>query len=196
MRVSILAIGKNRQGVFKDLYQFYATRIQWEIQLIEVDVRKTLDWKKQRLNETRKLLSSVPKDSLMVILDESGELLTSRALSNWINNQVDNGARDISFLNWWGIRPRSLCNKISEVNDKPRSSNLAHLMIRGMIASNYIELSKYLKITRIMGTDYSIKSEIVNNMKPTILCIMDGWGVGPDTKYNAVTQANTPVLIA
>ena len=39
MRVSILAIGKNRQGVFKDLYQFYATRIQWEIQLIEVEVR-------------------------------------------------------------------------------------------------------------------------------------------------------------
>ena len=98
MRVSILAIGKNRQGVFKDLYQFYATRIQWEIQLIEVDVRKTLDWKRQRLNETRKLLSSVPKDSVMVILDESGKLLTSRALSNWINNQVDNGARDISFL--------------------------------------------------------------------------------------------------
>ena len=27
--------------------------------------------------------------------------------------------------------------------------------------------------------------EIVNNMKPTILCIMDGWGVGPNTKYNA-----------
>ena len=23
---------------------------------------------------------------------------------------------------------------------------------------------------------------------------MDGWGVGPDTKYNAVTQANTPVF--
>ena len=31
-------------------------------------------------------------------------------------------------------------------------------------------------------------------MKPTILCIMDGWGVGPNTKYNAVAQANTPVF--
>ena len=94
MRVSILAIGKNRQGVFKDLYEFYAKRIQWEIQLVEVEIRKTLDWKKQRLNETRKLLSSVPKDSLIVILDESGKLLTSRALSNWIDNQVDDGAKD------------------------------------------------------------------------------------------------------
>ena len=31
-------------------------------------------------------------------------------------------------------------------------------------------------------------------MKPTILCIMDGWGIGPHTKYNAVTQAKTPVF--
>jgi len=31
-------------------------------------------------------------------------------------------------------------------------------------------------------------------MKPTILCIMDGWGIGPNTKCNAVTQANTPVF--
>ena len=31
-------------------------------------------------------------------------------------------------------------------------------------------------------------------MKPTILCIMDGWGVGPNTKYNAIAQANTPVF--
>ena len=127
MRLSILAIGKNRQGVFKDLYEFYAKRIQWEIQLVEVEVRKTLDWKKQRLNETRKLLSSAPKDSLIVILDESGKLLTSRALSNWIDNQVDDGAKDVFIFNWWAIRPRSLCNKFSELNDKPRSSNLATL---------------------------------------------------------------------
>ena len=145
MRVSILAIGKNRQGVFKDLYQFYATRIQWEIQLIELEVRKTLDWKKQRLNETRKLLSSVPKDSLMVILDESGELLTSRALSNWINNQVDIGVKDISFLiggshglDLSAIRSPSLTISLGRVT-------WPHLMIRGMIAEQLYRAQQILK---------------------------------------------------
>ena len=64
MRVSILAIGKNRQGVFKDLYQFYATRIQWEIQLIEVDVRKTLDWKNSVLTKLESFYRLYPKTQL------------------------------------------------------------------------------------------------------------------------------------
>ena len=31
-------------------------------------------------------------------------------------------------------------------------------------------------------------------MKPTILCIMDGWGISSNKKYNAVTQAKTPIF--
>ena len=31
-------------------------------------------------------------------------------------------------------------------------------------------------------------------MKPTILCIMDGWGISSNAKYNAVTQAKTPIF--
>jgi len=27
---------------------------------------------------------------------------------------------------------------------------------------------------------------------PVMLCIMDGWGIAPQTPYNAVTQAQTP----
>ena len=145
MRVSILAIGKNRQGVFKDLYEFYAKRVQWEIQLVEVEIRKTLDWKTQRLNETRKLLSSVPKDSLIVILDESGKLLTSRALSNWINDQVDNGAKDVSFLiggshglDLSAISSPSLTISLGRVT-------WPHLMIRGMIAEQLYRAQQILK---------------------------------------------------
>ena len=145
MRVSILAIGKNRQGVFKDLYEFYAKRIQWEIQLVEVEIRKTLDWKKQRLNETKKLLSSAPKGSHIVILDESGKLLTSRALSNWINNQVDNGAKDVSFLiggshglDLSSISSPSLTISLGRVT-------WPHLMIRGMIAEQLYRAQQILK---------------------------------------------------
>ena len=145
MRVSILAIGKNRQGVFKDLYEFYAKRIQWEIQLVEVEIRKTLDWKKQRLNETRKLLSSVPKDSLIVTLDESGKLLTSRALSNWINNQVDNGAKDVSFL-IGGSHGLDL-SAISSPNLMISLGRVTwpHLMIRGMIAEQLYRAQQILQ---------------------------------------------------
>lgn len=134
MRVSILAIGKNRGGVFKDLYEFYATRIQWEIQLVELEVRKTLDWKKQRLNETKKLLSSAPKGSLIVILDEAGKLITSRALSDWINNQIDIGAKDVSFL-IGGSHGLDL-SAISSPNLTISLGRVTwpHLMIRGMIA--------------------------------------------------------------
>ena len=145
MRVSILAIGKNRQGVFKDLYEFYAKRIQWEIQLVEVEIRKTLDWKKQRLNETKKLLSSAPKGSHIVILDESGKLLTSREFSNWINNQVDSGAKDLSFLIGG---PHGL--DLSAISSPSLTISLGrvtwpHLMIRGMIAEQLYRAQQILK---------------------------------------------------
>ena len=145
MRVSILAIGKNRKGVFKDLYEFYATRIQWEIQLVEVEVRKTLDWKKQRLNETKKLLSYVSKGSLIVVLDESGNLLTSRALSGWINNQINNGIKDVSFLiggahglDLSAISSPSLVISLGRVT-------WPHLMIRGMISEQLYRAQQILQ---------------------------------------------------
>ena len=96
MRVNILAIGKNRQGVFRELYDFYVKRIQWDIQLIEFETQKTQNWKKQRLEETKKLVSSVPKGSPVVILDETGKLVSSREFSGWIGEHLDNGARNIS----------------------------------------------------------------------------------------------------
>ena len=32
----------------------------------------------------------------------------------------------------------------------------------------------------------------MNGMKPTVLCIMDGWGIDAAGNFNAITQANTP----
>ena len=69
MRVNILAIGKNRQGVFRELYDFYVKRIQWDIQLINLKPKK-YKIGKRRL-EGKKLVSSVPKGSPVVILDET-----------------------------------------------------------------------------------------------------------------------------
>ena len=96
-------------------------------------------------NETRKLLSSVPKDSLIVILDESGKLLTSRALSNWIDNQVDDGAKDVSFLiggpyglDLSAISSPSLMISLGRVT-------WPHLMIRGMIAEQLYRAQQILK---------------------------------------------------
>ena len=33
---------------------------------------------------------------------------------------------------------------------------------------------------------------MANTKKRALLCILDGWGVSNDTKYNAVYSANTP----
>jgi len=30
-------------------------------------------------------------------------------------------------------------------------------------------------------------------VKPVVLCIMDGWGIAPDSATNAVSAAHTPV---
>ena len=145
MRVNILAIGKNRQGVFRELYDFYVKRIQWDIQLIEFETQKTQNWKKQRLEETKKLVSSVPKGSPVIILDETGKLVSSKEFSGWIGEQLDNGARNISFLigGSYGLDPSAI-NSSDLVFSFGRVT-WPHLMIRGMVAEQLYRAQQILK---------------------------------------------------
>ena len=63
MRVSILAIGKNRQGVFKDLYQFYAKNSMGN-PINRSRSSKNTDWKNSALTKLESFYRLYPKTHL------------------------------------------------------------------------------------------------------------------------------------
>ena len=86
-----------------------------------------------------------PKGSPLVILDETGKLVSSREFSGWIGEQLDNGARNISFLigGSYGLDPSAI-NSSDLVFSFGRVT-WPHLMIRGMVAEQLYRAQQILK---------------------------------------------------
>lgn len=144
MKITILSVGKDRKSTFRDLYNFYAERIKWDIQLIEVESRKKNNWKQQRLDETNKLFTLTTNNSAVISLDEKGKLLSSRELSAWISAKNDQGVADISFLigGPYGLDSSVLEN--SHLVLALGRVTWPHLMIRGMLAEQIYRAQQIL----------------------------------------------------
>ena len=98
MKVQIVAIGRAKAGPERDLFQHYAKRLKWKLDLREIDDRKTSGLPDGKDREAEALLAAVPQGACIVALDERGENLTSPQLSRRISGWSDDGYSPISFL--------------------------------------------------------------------------------------------------
>lgn len=86
MQVIIAAIGRDRAGPSRDLFEDYCRRSPWPVRLTEIAPRTGLI--ERRLDEEgTRLLRAVPKGAVLVALDESGTLTDSagfaRRIGRW-----------------------------------------------------------------------------------------------------------------
>jgi 23S rRNA (pseudouridine1915-N3)-methyltransferase len=86
MQVIIAAIGRDRAGPGRELFEDYCKRAPWPVRLTEIAPRTgPID---RRLDEEgARLLRAVPKGAVLVALDESGTLTDSagfaRRIGRW-----------------------------------------------------------------------------------------------------------------
>lgn len=81
MRLWIAAVGRvGRVGrvVTGGVYEDYARRLTWPLELREVNLRQTLPPEKRKIREAQKLLAAVPEGAVLVALDEKGKTFSSR----------------------------------------------------------------------------------------------------------------------
>jgi 23S rRNA (pseudouridine1915-N3)-methyltransferase len=97
MRVTIVAIGRERSVVVRALFDDYARRCPWPIRVVEVALRRALPLERRLADEASRLLSGVPDGAVVVALDERGRLLGSRAFAQRIAAWQQDG-RDLAFL--------------------------------------------------------------------------------------------------
>ena len=97
MKITLLAVGRMKQGPFLDAADEYLRRMEWPFALREVECRKQIEGPQKMLEEGRLLLEALPEGASLIALDERGKSLTSREFAGLIKQRQDEGCKDLAF---------------------------------------------------------------------------------------------------
>lgn len=81
MQVIIAAIGRDRAGPTRDLFDDYCRRSPWPIRLVEIAPRSSQPIERRLREEGDRLLRAVPQGAALLALDEGGRQLDSAGLA-------------------------------------------------------------------------------------------------------------------
>ena len=98
MHILIAAVGRAKPGPERELFESYAARLPWRIELKEIEIKKEMALGVRRAREGEALLAAIPERARVVALDERGKTESSEAFSKRIGRWRDDGARSIAFL--------------------------------------------------------------------------------------------------
>jgi 23S rRNA (pseudouridine1915-N3)-methyltransferase len=98
VRVTIAAVGRDRSGPTRDLFEEYCRRCPWPIRLLEIPSRTAGTPERRRAEEADRLFSAVPRGAALIALDEDGRALSSRAFSTNVAAWQRQGRNELAFL--------------------------------------------------------------------------------------------------
>lgn len=100
MKIKVLWVGKTRDPWVKDAVDEYAGRIKryCPLELAEVREEKGAEAAEQQRRECERLEKLIAPAATVVILDETGEQLTSPGLAAFVGKQRDSGIGELVFI--------------------------------------------------------------------------------------------------
>ncbi len=98
MQLSIIAVGRARQGPITTLFADYKKRLPWPLTLHEVHVGGRLAPAERREREAALIVARVPANGYAIALDETGEALSSQGLADHLSRLRAGGTRSVAFL--------------------------------------------------------------------------------------------------
>jgi len=99
MRLTVIAVGRVRQGPVQALWQEYADRSVWPLSLVEVEAKAGgLAGARLKAAEADLLGAKIPEGARLVALDERGDAPTSTAFADLLGGWRDEGVREVAFL--------------------------------------------------------------------------------------------------
>ena len=134
MRLSLIAVGRDRDTAVETLVERYSERSPWPLAIHTVDVKKGLKGNALKAAEGDLLLAKVPDGAKIVALDERGKDLTSIQLAVRLGGWRDDGSRDIAFLiggaDGFDARIRERADLVLRLG----RLTWPHMMVRAMLA--------------------------------------------------------------
>jgi 23S rRNA (pseudouridine1915-N3)-methyltransferase len=98
MRLTVIAVGRAKDGPEQALWAAYTKRLTWPIALKEVEARGNLPAAERMAKEAALLLAAVPPGAMSVVLDGRGQALASGAFAARIGKWRDDGVKELAFL--------------------------------------------------------------------------------------------------
>lgn len=100
MRLRVLWVGKTREGWIREGIDDYTARIRryLPLEITEAREEKGSDPEAMRRREGERILKLLPKNALLVLMDERGEELTSTGLAASLGQCRDRGVPEMVFL--------------------------------------------------------------------------------------------------
>ncbi|HAU28871.1 MAG TPA: 23S rRNA (pseudouridine(1915)-N(3))-methyltransferase RlmH [Rhodospirillaceae bacterium] len=98
MKLTILAVGRMKSGPTLDSIKEYQRRMETPLAIREVECKKALDGPQKMAEEGHLLMDALPEGARLVAMDEHGKNLGSREFAALIQNEQDNGCRDLVFV--------------------------------------------------------------------------------------------------
>lgn len=99
MKITIAAVGKLKiSSPYADLAVLYKKRLPWTVEIKEVEEKKPLPPEQLKEKEAQLLLDAIPAGAKIILLDEKGKSLTSKAFASLLANWQEKGEHTVAFL--------------------------------------------------------------------------------------------------
>ncbi len=142
MRVLIAAAGRwksggksgGKSGPERALYEHYAGRIAFALELREIEEKKKLKPQALKKREGELLLAQVPAGAVVVALDEAGKTLSSPAFAEKLGRWRDDGVKDVAFIIGGADGLDGAVKKRADLVISFGSQTWPHLLVRGLLA--------------------------------------------------------------
>ena len=97
MNIQLLVVGRMKKGAHYDLFQDYLKRMDWTVQIHEIESRHT-DQTQIHKDETAQILERINAQAFVVAMDERGKTLPSRRFSERIQSLQNEGISQMQFI--------------------------------------------------------------------------------------------------
>jgi 23S rRNA (pseudouridine1915-N3)-methyltransferase len=97
LRVSIIAVGRARDGPERALYDTYVGRLPWPVRLVEVEAKGRRPAAELKRREAELLLKAAPALAVVVALDERGRAMDSAGFAGELARWRDS-ATELAFI--------------------------------------------------------------------------------------------------
>jgi 23S rRNA (pseudouridine1915-N3)-methyltransferase len=134
MRLTVAAVGRWKAGPERALYEHFAGRVTWPLELKEIDVKKKLPTPQLVRREGELLLAAVPKGAVVVALDQRGKPMTSADFARRLGAWRDDGVGDVVFLIGGADGLDESVRKKATLTLSLGPMTWPHLMVRALLA--------------------------------------------------------------
>jgi 23S rRNA (pseudouridine1915-N3)-methyltransferase len=102
MRINLIAVGKRMPAWVEDSFKEYSKRLPKELFLHLIEIApaqrtKATPIEKAIKEEVKRIKTAIPKNNLIIVLDETGKQFSSKTLSKKIEDWIQQ-AQDISLI--------------------------------------------------------------------------------------------------